>query len=218
MISLKNINKIYKKKDLEVPVLNNVNLEIKQGELIAIVGPSGSGKSTLLNILGCLDKQTSGKYFLKGEDISKMSAKEMAGLRNSTFGFIVQDFALINEYTVTQNVEIPLLYSKQKKDKDAIDIVLKQLSIIDKKKELTSNLSGGQKQRVAIARSIINNPDIILADEPTGSLDQKTGHDVMNILMDLHKQGKTVIIITHDSNVAALCNREISIVDGIVTG
>lgn len=216
MLTLKKVCKTYGKKESEFYALNNIEMEIKQGELIAVVGPSGSGKSTLLNVLGCLDSPTSGQYCLNGEKINEKSARELAGIRNSVFGFVVQDFALINDYTVKQNVEIPLLYNKNRGNERSVDRVLEQLGILDKKKTLANKLSGGQRQRVAVARALVNNPQVILADEPTGSLDQKTGQEVMDILLKLHQNGKTVVIITHDKNIALQCERQILLVDGMI--
>lgn len=218
MITLKNICKIYGKKENQFFALKNINLTIEKGELIAITGPSGSGKSTLLNILGCLTEQSDGDYYIDNNLVSNMSIKEKALLRNKKFGFIVQDFALINKYTVLQNVLLPVKYKKGNKSrsKETAENLLKTLGINSKAKEYPTNLSGGQKQRVAIARALINNPDIILADEPTGALDQKTGTDVLSILKDINKQGKTVIIVTHDPKIADSCDRTINIVDGMI--
>lgn len=218
MITLKNICKTYGKVQNEFFALKNINLTIEKGELIAITGPSGSGKSTLLNILGCLTEQSDGDYYLDNKLVSNMSIKEKALLRNEKFGFIVQDFALIDKYTVLQNVLLPVKYKKGNKShsKETAENLLKTLGINSKIKEYPTNLSGGQKQRVAIARALINNPDIILADEPTGALDQKTGADVLSILKKINKQGKTVIIITHDPKIADSCDRTINIVDGMI--
>jgi len=180
------------------------------------MGPSGSGKSTLLNIIGCLDTPTSGEYIFNGKAIDKLSRRELANLRNTSFGFILQYFGLVDEYTVYENVEIPLSYSKKKgiNKKKLIKETLNMLGISDKIKKLPCQLSGGQNQRVAIARALINDPEIILADEPTGALDKKTGQEVMNILKDLNKNGKTLIIVTHDESIASQCNRIINICDG----
>ena len=216
MIELKEIYKTYGKKDNSVEALKNITIHINKGELVCITGPSGSGKSTLLNLLGCLDIPTKGEYFLDGINIYSNNKKEMGKLRNKKFGFIVQDFGLISDYTVKQNVEIPLVYAKIYKKNRKIEAILEKFKILDKKNSIVTDLSGGQKQRVAIARALINDPDIILADEPTGSLDQKTGKLVIDILLDLHNQGKTVIIITHDTNIAKRCERIIRIEDGII--
>lgn len=216
MIELINGIKIYGKGSSRVFALNGLSLQIQKGELVALMGPSGSGKSTLLNIIGCIDQLTSGSYLLDGTDIQNFSHMRLAQLRNKRFGFVLQDFGLIDHWTVSKNVEIPLSYAKpsDKKPKERIEQVLNQLQIADKKSELAYRLSGGQKQRVAIARAIVNDPQIILADEPTGALDQKTGREVLNILQKIHQAGKTVIIVTHDPSVAGACNRVIQIVDG----
>ena len=216
MIELIDGVKIYGKGSSRVFALNGLSLQIQKGELVALMGPSGSGKSTLLNIIGCIDQLTSGSYLLDGTDIQNFSHMRLAQLRNKRFGFVLQDFGLIDHWTVSKNVEIPLSYAKpsDKKPKERIEQVFNQLQIADKKSELAYRLSGGQKQRVAIARAIVNDPQIILADEPTGALDQKTGREVLNILQKIHQAGKTVIIVTHDPSVAGACNRVIQIVDG----
>ena len=216
MIELIDGVKIYGKGSSRVFALNGLSLQIQKGELVALMGPSGSGKSTLLNIIGCIDQLTSGSYLLDGTDIQNFSHMRLAQLRNKRFGFVLQDFGLIDHWTVSKNVEIPLSYAKpsDKKPKERIEQVLNQLQIADKKSELAYRLSGGQKQRVAIARAIVNDPQIILADEPTGALDQKTGREVLNIQQKIHQAGKTVIIVTHDPTVAGACNRVIQIVDG----
>lgn len=213
MIELKNISKQYHKGTM---ILHNINLCIQDGDYVALMGPSGAGKTTLMNIIGCLDHATEGEYFLDGNDVSGYCEKEKARLRNEKFGFVVQDFALINEMTVYRNVTLPLRYSKKKlkKEKSSIHNLLSNLKIEDKKETKVDELSGGQRQRVAIARALVNSPDIILADEPTGALDQKTGEEVMQIFSDLNQQGKTIVIVTHDPNIAAKCNRIIKIVDG----
>lgn len=216
LIRLENITKTYGKDDAKTYALNEINLTIDKGEMLAIMGPSGSGKSTLLNIIGCLDKANKGHYYINGNNILTLNNRKLAKLRNKTFGFVVQYFALLNDYTVYQNIEIPLEYSKIKKRtrKDRILNILKMLSIENKINKHPNQLSGGQNQRVAIARAIINNPDIILADEPTGALDKSTGDDVMELFRQLNNQGKTIIIVTHDENVSQKCNRVIKIQDG----
>lgn len=218
MIELINGIKIYGKGSSRVFALNGLSLQIEKGELVALMGPSGSGKSTLLNIIGCIDRLTHGSYLLEGKDIQDFSHTRLAQLRNKCFGFVLQDFGLIDHWTVAKNVGIPLSYAKpsEKKPKERIEQVLNQLQIADKKSELAYRLSGGQKQRVAIARAIINDPQIILADEPTGALDQKTGKEVLKILQEINQAGKTVIIVTHDPAVAGACNRTIQIVDGTI--
>ena len=216
LIELNNICKTYGKDDAKQKILKDINFRVEEGEMIAIMGPSGSGKSTLLNILGCLDNATDGKYFVNGEDVQKFKNKKLASIRNQFFGFVVQYFALIDDYTAFQNIKVPLLYSKEEKlhKKDLIINMMRKLGIEDKKDKYPSQLSGGQNQRVAIARALINNPKIILADEPTGALDRKNGNDVMNLFEDFNKEGKTVIIVTHDEQIAKRCSRIIKIEDG----
>lgn len=216
LISLENVSKTYNNGKIKVEALKNINLEINEGEFIAIVGTSGSGKSTLLNILGLLDKCTEGIYKLNGQDIGNIKDKAKAELRNNNFGFVVQYFALINDYTSFENIEIPLEYARVKKSKRKVLIadILEKLNISDKEKVTPKELSGGQNQRVAIARALVNNPHVILADEPTGALDSNTSKEVMGIFQGLNKEGKTIIIVTHDVNIANYCNRIISIEDG----
>lgn len=217
MIELKNISKVYNKsKSNEVNALQNIDLKIEAGSMLAIMGPSGSGKSTLLNILGCLDVASAGTYKLNGQELQSLSRGKLAAVRNQHFGFVVQDFALIEDYTVMKNVEIPLHYSKNRVNKKEKTLaLLDMLGMKEKASEYVYNLSGGQRQRVAIARALINNPDIILADEPTGALDQKTGEQVLAIFKKIHKeQNKTVLIVTHDEKIAKQCEGIINIVDG----
>lgn len=216
LIELKNICRFYGKDDAQTKALNNVNLSINSGEMIAIMGASGSGKSTLLNIIGCLDKKTDGEYYFDEKRIDEYTKNDLAALRNSAFGFVVQYFALIDSYSVYENVEIPLIYNKTRVSdkKERIKSTLSKLGIEHKIHKHPSELSGGQCQRVAIARAIVNNPRVILADEPTGALDTKTGEEVMDILKTLNNEGKTIIIVTHDINVANHCHRIISLKDG----
>ncbi|MDD7795913.1 ABC transporter ATP-binding protein [Clostridium sp. 'White wine YQ'] len=212
LIRLIDVNKKY---DF-TKALDNINLTIEKGELVAIMGPSGSGKSTLLNILGCIDVPTSGKYQLDDEVVSTFSSKKLANIRNKKIGYIFQNFNLLNDYNLVENVSIPLIYS-QKKDKHIKNSAIDFLKKVGLGKHITktpNELSGGQKQRVAIARALVNNPEIILADEPTGSLDQKTGLLIMDMLKDINSQGYTVIIVTHDVNIANQCDRKIIINDG----
>ncbi|UTR16782.1 ABC transporter ATP-binding protein [Salipaludibacillus sp. LMS25] len=218
MIQLKEITKTFNTKAVSFQALNHVSLSIEEGEFVAITGTSGSGKTTLLNIIGCLDDQTNGKYLLAGEDVSEYDKAKKARIRNEMIGFVLQDFALVEHYTVIKNMMLPLLYVKDKQQKKArqqkLGKLLMKLGIAHKEKERTALLSGGQKQRVAIGRALINEPKIILADEPTGALDQKTSREIMSILNELHKEGKTVIIVTHDPFVANLCSRVIQLEDG----
>ncbi|MCD7731346.1 MAG: ABC transporter ATP-binding protein [Oscillospiraceae bacterium] len=217
MIKLSNIGKIYNKgKSNECIALTNVNIEIADGELTAVVGRSGSGKSTLLHILGCIDNSTSGKYYLGDDLVSGLSGNQMADVRNKKIGIVMQDFALVEEYSSIENVMIPLAFSKhpKKQRKETAMNALKAVDINDLANKNVKELSGGQKQRVAIARAIVNNPSVILADEPTGALDSKTAADIMDLFKKLNNDGKTVIIVTHDKEIAAQCGRIIEISDG----
>lgn len=215
-IELKNIKKRFGEQDSAVYALNGVDLKVEQRESIAIMGTSGSGKSTLLNIIGTLDIPTSGKYYLRGKDIREYNKKEVAQLRNSTFGFVMQDFALIPHYTVAQNIALPLEYTKlsRRDKKEKVQDLLEQMKIAEKETKYSSQLSGGQKQRIAIARALVNDADILLCDEPTGALDSKTTSEIMEILLRLNTGGKTLIIVTHDEKVARYCGRKICIEDG----
>ncbi len=218
IIELNKITRIFKAGDNETKALDAASLSIKKGECVAIIGRSGSGKSTMLNIMGLLDKPTSGEYLLYGEDVSSYSDKKQAEMRNKIFGFVVQDFALVEQYTVKQNIEIPFSYTKKKytsKEKEQlIKNAMDSVGLSDKANVRACLLSGGQRQRVAIARAIICDPDIILADEPTGALDSKTSEEIMKLFLELNKRGKTVIIITHDDKIAGYCNYTIEISDG----
>lgn len=216
MIKLEGISKIYnKKKSNEFYALDKVNVEINKGELVAIIGKSGAGKSTMMHIIDCIDDFEEGTYELNGKDISGVSAKKKAEIRNKEIGIVMQDFALIDEYTVEENVMIPLYFTKGVKNKkDKVKSALEKVGIADLKSKPINKLSGGQKQRVAIARAIVNEPEILLADEPTGALDTKTGQEIMNVFKEINDNGKTVIIITHDMEIAKQCKRIIEIKDG----
>lgn len=219
MIKISNLSKIYNyKKANAFQALYDVNLNIEKGEMAAIIGASGAGKSTLLHILACIDNYQSGEYFLDGMLVNSNSEKNLAKIRNEKIGMVMQDFALIDDFSAVQNVMLPLDFSA-KKDKDKKKkalAVLESVGMSDFANNRSNNLSGGQKQRVAIARAIVNNPDIILADEPTGALDSKTAAEIMNIFKELHNQGQTVIIVTHDLGVAKQCGRIIEISDGVI--
>ncbi|MGI6744763.1 MAG: ABC transporter ATP-binding protein [Acutalibacteraceae bacterium] len=217
VINLENLEKCYNKgKRNEVTALSGVNLEISEGEMIAVCGTSGSGKSTLLNIIGCVDTPTSGKYYLFGEDVSAASQKKLAALRNKCFGYVFQEYILLGNRSVYDNVSIPLAFSDVPSSRFSpiINEMLKKLGIYDVRKFSANALSGGQRQRIAIARALVNDPAIILADEPTGALDIKTGDMIMDCLCDINKSGKTVLVVTHDSKIAARCQRIITIEDG----
>ena len=219
IIELKNIKKTYCLKKLEVPVLHQINLEIKEGEMIALIGPSGSGKSTLMNIIGLLDRPTSGEYLLEGEPLTlSMSDAKLAHIRASKIGFVFQSFNLLPKKTALDNVLLPTSYVKQteKARTNAISL-LKKVGLDHRMKHKPTEMSGGEKQRIAIARALINNPDLILADEPTGNLDSKSGRQIIDLLKKLNEEGKTVLIITHDEKIANQCQRIIRIFDGEVT-
>lgn len=216
LIEVKNVKKIFGKEDNKVEALRGIDLKVEEGEMLAVMGPSGSGKSTLLNILGFLDKGTEGEYYFDGNDVSKLKDRELSLFRNKYIGFVVQNFALIEDYTVSKNISLPLDYVKisSKEKNKRVEELLKLMKIEDKGKRLPKELSGGQNQRVAIARALVNNPKVILADEPTGALDRKNGQEVMNIFKKLNEKGKTIIVITHDEKVASICNKTIYIEDG----
>lgn len=220
LLRLEDISKVYRNNGIQVEALKHVNLEIDEGESVAIMGASGSGKSTLLNIIGCMDKATEGEYYLNDINIRNYSDKRMAELRNEVFGFVMQDFALIERCTVEKNVMLPLYYSKKhkKEKKKRVEEMLDKVGLLEKKQQLAMRLSGGQRQRVAIARALVNNASILLCDEPTGALDQKTGKEIIDVFSAVNQQGKTVILVTHDENVAKSCHRILTISDGeIVT-
>lgn len=216
LIQLEDIYKIYKLGDTEVHALDGITLGIEQGEFIAIVGPSGSGKSTLMNILGCLDTPTEGSYLFEGKDMSKLSDDQLAVIRNKHIGFVFQSFNLLPKLDAVENVEVPLTYAG-KKGPARRERAVKMLEIVglgDRIHHKPKELSGGQQQRVAIARALSTDPPVILADEPTGNLDTKSGTEIMQILKELNKSGKTVILITHDINIAKQAQRNVHIQDG----
>lgn len=214
LISAKEITKTYVTGELSTTVLHGVSLDIKAGEFVAIMGPSGSGKSTLMHILGFLDTATDGVYQFDGEDVSNLKNGELAQMRNQRVGFVFQSFNLLPRTSVIENVGLPLLYNKEKsKPKQILDAV-EAVGLTHRKDNLSNQLSGGEKQRVAIARAIVNNPDIIFADEPTGNLDSKSGNQILKILQDLNKQGRTIIMVTHEADTAAHAKRIITVKDG----
>lgn len=217
ILELKNICKIYGRGESEKKALSDVNLSINEGEFWSIMGPSGSGKSTLLNILGCMDSATSGEYILKGQDVSKMSRNQLSKVRNKIISFVFQNFALLNDYTVYENIELPLNCQRMshKKKKERIEYYMQRLGISDLAKKKPNQISGGQQQRVAIARAMVSKADIILADEPTGALDQKTGQELLELMKEINAEGKTIILVTHDINVANVATKHMVIEDGI---
>lgn len=216
---MEKVRKVYRIGDLEVEVLKDVNLSVKKGEFVAIKGTSGAGKTTLMNIIGCLDSPTSGRYIFNGRDVSNLSDDELSILRNEHIGFIFQNFYLIPYATVLENVLLPTLYVERAgKDiaKRAREM-LRMVGLEDRAGFKPNQISGGQQQRVAIARALINNPELLLADEPTGQLDSQTSKEIMNIIKGLNEKGMTVIVITHDSEVASYANRILTIRDGIIS-
>ncbi len=219
MIEIKNLYKTYNYgKPNAFEALKDVSLTINDGEMVAIIGKSGAGKSTLMHILGCIDDFEKGQYIFNGKDISKVNEKKSAAIRNSEIGIVLQEFALMEQYTVVENVIMPLFFTQKsgrrsEKEKRALEI-LKRLEMDEYAHKKVNKLSGGQKQRVAIARAMINNPSVLLADEPTGALDVKTTDEIMKVFRNLNKNGTTVIIITHDMEVAGMCDRIIEISDG----
>ena len=215
------IKKYYIGKPNELQILNGINLRVCEGEFVAIVGPSGSGKSTLMNMIGALDRPTAGRYLLDGQDISRMSDEKLSEIRNKKIGFVFQTFNLIQRINALKNVEMPMMYAgmKQKERTERAKELLNIVGMGDRVTHRPNELSGGQQQRVAIARAMANDPSIILADEPTGALDTKTGHLVMDIFHKLHEeQGKTIVLITHSPELAKETEREITIMDGMITG
>ena len=219
LIELKGINKTYKNGDQELRVLKDIDLEVEKGEFVAIMGPSGSGKSTLMNVIGLLDRPTSGEYFLEGQEVGNLSEKKLAHVRNEQIGFVFQQFFLLSKLNAFQNVELPLIYAgvHPAKRKEIAEQYLEKVELGSRMHHLPSELSGGQKQRVAIARALVNRPAIVLADEPTGALDTKTGEQIMDLLTKLNQEGKTIIMVTHDPEIAAFANRRIVIRDGVIS-
>ena len=218
MIKIKNISKVFRTEDVETHALVDVSLEVKKGEFVAVMGPSGCGKSTLLNILGLLDVPNGGEYILNGTDVASLSEKQRNVLRRGTLGFIFQSFNLIDELTVEENIELPLLYMKvpAAERKRRITDAMARMAITHRSKHFPSQLSGGQQQLVAIARAVVMQPKIILADEPTGNLDSKNGLEVMGLLRELHREGTTIVMVTHSARDAAYSDRIVNLFDGCV--
>lgn len=218
LLKTQNLSKIYRTDTVETTALNDVSLSIGAGEFVAIMGPSGCGKSTLLNIIGLLDSPSSGQYFVNGEDVSAYNERKRADVRKSTIGFVFQSFNLIDELTVAENIELPLIYTGMGKGerRERVREVMERMNIGHRAKHFPQQLSGGQQQRVAIARAVVNAPKLILADEPTGNLDSAHGEEVMNLLTELNKAGTTVIIVTHSMRDAGYAQRTIKLLDGKV--
>ena len=218
MIKTVNLQKIFKTEEVETWALNNVSIEVKQGEFVAIMGPSGCGKSTLLNILGLLDNPTGGEYYLNGTEVSKYTESQRTNLRKGVIGFVFQSFNLIDELNVYENIELPLIYLKMKASerKEKVNQILDRMKISHRAKHFPQQLSGGQQQRVAIARAVVAGPKLILADEPTGNLDSKNGMEVMNLLTELNKEGTTIVMVTHSQHDASFTHRVINLFDGQV--
>lgn len=218
MIDLKNITKTYDMGSVQVQVLRGITLHVDEGEFLSIIGPSGSGKSTLMNMIGCLDIPTTGEYYLDGKEISTYNEKQLSKIRNQKIGFIFQKFNLLPKLSALENVELPLIYrnmnSKERK-KRSIE-ALEKVGLTDRMNHKPTELSGGQQQRVAIARALAGDPPVLLADEPTGNLDSKSGSDVMNIIRQLSNEGKTIVLITHDNEVAMAAQKTITIKDGLL--
>lgn len=216
MIKIEGLCKSFRTEEVETIALNNVSLEVKNGEFVAIMGPSGCGKSTLLNILGLLDNPTSGKYWLDEKEVGNLKERERTRVRKGEIGFVFQSFNLIDELNVAENVELPLTYLNVKagERKERVREILKRMSISHRAGHFPQQLSGGQQQRVAIARAVISNPKMILADEPTGNLDSKNGEEVMNLLTELNKEGTTIVMVTHNKHDATFAHRTINLFDG----
>ena len=216
MIQISNLQKIFHTEDMETWALNDVNLSVKPGEFIAIMGPSGCGKSTLLNILGLLDTPTRGSYILNGVEVSRMKENERVDVRKGVIGFVFQSFNLIDELTVEENIDLPLIYLglDKKERRERVHKVMERMGIAHRSGHYPSQLSGGQQQRAAIARAVVANPKLILADEPTGNLDSKNGKEVMTLLSELHKEGTTIVMVTHSQHDAQYANRIVKLFDG----
>ena len=219
LISLKNIYKIYNVGGEEVRALDGIDLDIQENDYLAIMGPSGSGKSTLMNMIGCLDTPSSGLYEFEGEMVQVMDDSQLASIRNRKIGFVFQTFNLLPKATAQHNVEIPLVYANIRKSQriEMASKALESVGLSDRSHHRPNELSGGQRQRVAIARALVNDPSIILADEPTGNLDSKSGHEIMNILDELHNRGNTIILVTHEDDIAQHAHRVIRLFDGKIT-
>ncbi len=218
IIETSGLTKVFGSNGAAVHALRGIDLRVDRGEFVALIGPSGSGKSTLMAILGCLDKPSAGTYALDGRRVENLSGRELAEIRNEKVGFVFQQYNLLPKASVVRNVELPMLYAGvgRKERRRRAQEMLERVGIPEKAKVLPAALSGGQRQRVAIARALANQPALLLADEPTGALDQKTGHEVLDLFRDLHRQGNTIIIVTHDLSIAATAQRQVEIMDGLI--
>jgi putative ABC transport system ATP-binding protein len=218
MLELENITKVYKAGQTEIPALRGISCHIESGEMVSITGPSGSGKSTLMNIIGCLDKPTSGQYLLDGTEVSELNDNQLAEIRNKKIGFVFQSFNLLSRTTALANVELPLIYSGASNRRQRALQVLESVGLSHRVTHRPSELAGGEQQRVAIARALINNPSLILADEPTGNLDTQTSQEIMLIFKKLNEQGMTIVLVTHEPDIAAYTQRTIKLRDGQIEG
>lgn len=218
MIKLQNVTKSFRTDEIETTALNSINLDVAQGEFVAVMGPSGCGKSTLLNILGMIDNVTEGNYYFKGEDVAGYNERRLSSVRKQNLGFIFQSFNLIDELSVFENVELPLFYQgvSAAERKQRVEAVLEKIAIIQRRNHLPQQLSGGQQQRVAVARAVVSNPKLILADEPTGNLDSVNGEDVMQLLTKLNGEGTTIVMVTHSQPHAECAQRVVNMLDGHV--
>ena len=217
MITLEGVTKIYHAGEVEVPALKGLSLHIPEGEFVAIMGPSGSGKSTLMNLIGCLDQPSSGRYILDGYDVSALSDDQLAWIRNRKIGFVFQSFNLIPRASAVHNVEMPLIYAGDNQQRrERAMAALESVGILDRASHLPNELSGGQQQRVAVARALVTDPAILLADEPTGNLDSESSLEIMKLLRDLNRQGRTIVLITHEADIASFASRVVRLRDGVI--
>lgn len=217
MITLEGITKVYRAGEVEVAALKGISLHIPEGEFIAIMGPSGSGKSTLMNLIGCLDQPSSGRYILDGYDVSALSDDQLAWIRNRKIGFVFQSYNLIPRASAVHNVEMPLIYAGDNQQRrERAMAALESVGLLERASHLPNELSGGQQQRVAVARALVTDPAILLADEPTGNLDSESSLEIMKLLRDLNQQGRTIVLITHESDIAAFAQRVVRLRDGVI--